>query len=122
MQPGSCQPRLLILSMTQSHIQDHHEHKTQGKGDCANIGMLSFRHFGDQFFYNNIDHGAGGKCQKVGHDRCNQSGGQDRDNGGNRFKVVSASKSSCQIWTAIPSAREKAPAAVIPTEPVRRPA
>ena len=47
--------------------------------------MLAFGHFGDQFFHDDVHHGAGGEGEKVGHHGYDGFGGEDREEGRDGF-------------------------------------
>ena len=45
----------------QCHIQHHHHAEAHRKKHRADVGVLSLRHFWDQFLHHNIQHGSGKK-------------------------------------------------------------
>ena len=55
--------------LSKRHVQDHHEGKTRGEKNGAQIGMAALGGFRDQLFYHDIDHGPGGQTQQVGQNR-----------------------------------------------------
>ena len=55
-----CQPS------AQHHVEHHHEHETERKANGAVVAVLARRCFGNEFFYDDVDHGASGKCKHVG--------------------------------------------------------
>ena len=69
----------------QSHIQDHHDAEPGGKEDRREIGVLSLRHFGDQFFHNHVEHRARGEAQKNGERRNDQLRGKNRQHRADRL-------------------------------------
>ena len=52
---------LIICNLPQRNIQHHHQGKAQGKADCADVGFFLAGGFGEEFFYDYVDHGAGGE-------------------------------------------------------------
>ena len=47
----------------QCHIQHHHHAEAYRKKHRANVGVLSLRHFRDQFLHHHIQHGSGKKVK-----------------------------------------------------------
>ena len=47
----------------QCHIQHHHHAEAHRKKHRADVGVLSLRHFWDQFLHHNIQHGSGKKVK-----------------------------------------------------------
>ncbi len=51
------------------HIKDHHQHKTDGKANSAEIAMLSAGGFWYQLFYYDVEHGSCCKSKHIGESR-----------------------------------------------------
>lgn len=61
-----------ITFLSKRNIQNHHQSKTDGKQNCADIGMVAFRHFRNQFLHDNIKHRPSRKAQQIRQHRNNQ--------------------------------------------------
>lgn len=53
---------MIIASLSECHIQSHHQRKSDRKQNNADIGMFAFAHLRDQFLHNNIQHRACDCC------------------------------------------------------------
>ena len=69
--------------LTQCHVEHHHEHETDGKCDGSEVVVLALGHFRDQFFHDDVHHGAGGEGEKVRHHRYDGFRGQNGQEGRN---------------------------------------
>ena len=65
-------PGTFFHTLSQRHIQDHHQGKAHGKGNGAKVGVLTLAHLRDQLLHHHVQHGACGKAEKIGQ------GGQDQ--------------------------------------------
>ena len=63
------------------HVEHHHEDETDGEADGAEIGVLTFGGFGDEFLDDHVEHGAGGEGEHVGKDGHEQRGEQEDGDG-----------------------------------------
>ena len=54
--------------LSHHHVQHHHQRESDCETDGAEVGMITFRHFRNQLFYNDIQHGTCSKGEHVGHD------------------------------------------------------
>ena len=57
-------PTSLSFRLSKRHIKYHHQNKACRHSDRSDIGMFSGLRFGNEFFYNDIDHGSCRKRQK----------------------------------------------------------
>ena len=57
-------------SLSQRHIQHHHQHKPQREGHRAHVGVLAFGHLRDQLFYD-VHHRTRRKGEHVGSTQSN---------------------------------------------------
>lgn len=53
-------------ALSHHYIEYHHQHETNGKADCTEVGMLTSGGFGDEFFDHDIEHGACSKGKHIG--------------------------------------------------------
>ena len=51
------------------HVEHHHQHKTDGKTNGAEIGVLTAGGFGDELLDHDIEHGTSSKGQQIGQGR-----------------------------------------------------
>ena len=58
-------------SLSQRHIQHHHQHKPQREGHRAHVGVLAFGHLRDQLFYDDVHHRTRRKGEHVGSTQSN---------------------------------------------------
>ena len=61
-----------ITFLSKRNIQNHHQTKANGKQNCADIGMIAFRHFRNQFLHDDIKHRSCRKAQQIRQHRNNQ--------------------------------------------------
>lgn len=66
------------LPSSQSHIQNHHDHKPKRKHDRSRIRVFSFCHLRNQLLHNHINHGSCRKTQQIRQSRYNKAGSQNR--------------------------------------------
>jgi hypothetical protein len=53
----------------QGHVQDHHQHESQGHSDDPDIRVSSGLKLGDQFLDHHVDHRPGREGQQIGNRR-----------------------------------------------------
>jgi len=73
------------IRLSQRHVESHHDHETDSKGNHAYIGMFPCRHFRNELFHDDVNHGACGKAEKAGKKRNDKARKQNRQDRANRF-------------------------------------
>ena len=58
----------LFTSLSHDDVKHHHQHETDGKADGAEVAVLTFGGFGDEFLDHHIEHGPCGKGEHVRQD------------------------------------------------------
>ena len=77
--------KMTQLQLAHHNVEHHHQHKADGKADGAEIGVPTAGGFGYQFLDDDVEHGACGEGEHVGHDGHEQRGQQHDGNGSYRL-------------------------------------
>ena len=71
--------------LTHHHVEYHHQNKTNGETDGAEIGVLALAGFWNELLDNDIEHGTCGKGQHIGQNGCHKRGQQHHSQTANGF-------------------------------------
>ena len=65
------------MYLAEEDVEDHHKEETDGKTDCAHIGVCAFLGFGYQFFDYYVHHRTGSKSKEIGENGNDKGGKED---------------------------------------------
>ena len=91
---------MLASCLPQPYVQSHHQSKADGEEEGAQVGVTTLRHFRDEFFHDDVEHGSSGETEKIrqeGDDVLGRQDGQESPDGLNDTGKSSAEKG---FWLA----------------------